>query len=156
MAVDAKKRGLSFLGDKHLLDWLTRSPEGLKLLGEAAVKWANETHEGAEWIRKEIDEAQHTKPRVLVVLWGNGEVEVFADSDARIKVVNIKGAPALRDLTESEVGLGWYDLAKWPNPLPPVRRESGQVLTTGQMQSAEREAAMSLKIAELTAALKRK
>jgi len=46
------------------------------------------------------------------VLYGEREVEVYAEGNARISLVNVPGQPCLKDLTEKDVGIGWLDLTR--------------------------------------------
>lgn len=143
MSAGAKKRGLpDFLGEKHLLAWLTGSADGLKLLGHAARKWLEETKEGAELVRREIEQAQHAKPKVLVVLWGNGEVEVWADANSRIRIANVDGHPSMKDLGPADVGHDHAELCYWPNPPEPIKRAAGRMMSDTEIRATKQAADM--------------
>ena len=119
-----------FLGATHLAKWLVGSADGRSVLAAANEKWL-ETDEGRafvervrnaeEWLRTSeegkrlvAEAAKETteRPRVLVVLYGEREVEVYAEGNARINLVNVPGQPCLKDLTEKDVGTGWLDLTR--------------------------------------------
>ena len=177
MAAGAKNKGLpKFLGSAHLLKWLTRSPDGLALLEEANREWL-ETETGRtfvekvrnaeEWLRTTVEGqkliAEATKetterPRVLVVLFGNNEVQVFAEANARIKLVNVKGTPSSVELSEKTVGYGWGDLVYWPNPEPPKTKATGRGMTDLEIacvkQAADATEAAERAIAGMGAALR--
>jgi hypothetical protein len=149
MATGAK--GLPrFLSEKHLREWLTRSPMGSKLLDEIMPEWrgppkkSTEEVSPAEWLRcteegrrmvAEAAKETMDRPRVLVVMYGgeHREVEVIAEGSARIKLVNVYGHPRLKELTEKEVGLGWIDLVSNPDPDKRVTQAAGQSLSSREI-----------------------
>lgn len=148
MSTTGKNSLPKFLSEEHLLKWLTGSPAGLRILGKCVAKWTEETKDGAQWLDKEVSERTkvelsrpiYSHPLVLVVLWGNGEVEVWVDNAARIRIANVSGHPSLRDLSANDVGHSHYELVRWPNPPDPIVKAAGRTMSDLEIQAVKQAA----------------
>lgn len=145
MATDAEIRLPKFLGVKHLRDWLLKHPDGKAIAATVAkelgpigqpppskepevspAEWLRSTEEGRRLVAECFNE-RVTSKRTLVVLYGNGEVQVW--TEGAVSIVNVPGDPSKTELTTDHVGLGYADLVYWPNPPDPIRKVSGRMLS---------------------------
>lgn len=138
----------SFLGLKHLREWLLKSPVGQRLLESlregdledgklSHAEWLTGTVEGRALLEKAIEERNQSLAKVLAVIYTDGHMDIYGD--VRCKVVNVPGTWRYQTL-ELAAGQEKY-IAELAGP----EYEDLKIAGHGQVKSSERLVLESLK-----------